>query len=371
LGTESSFSAGLQELFNGTLTVSVKAAMGNHTINWGRLARCYQSMPGYAEAVDVGPGLAAYQSPERSVAEEISTFALKEHLSVEQVCEMPWDVVRGHAEKAFLSLGAKLWLQSACLAKAGAGALDAEGSDMLERRLDAHAACFDGGVGAGPQAGRTARGPLGETDQTRAYRPSAGRPPASPDVEMARLEYLTRSSVGTVLKCGREMVHARADWPYAGTAVQDRLAKGYFANVYRGDARGVDYARNWLRAHGCLECKLAAQMITMLAIVDDGLLYDGFNVCDSAAFEIIARRCYGIERAYGECTKPEHWKSADHTVRRTQMRLLSKFDVVENMHGGYRDAAAEARVQKELSHEAQMSKHLKGAATGGSSSGAL
>ena len=83
--------------------------------------------------------------------------------------------------------------------------------------------------------------------------------------------------------------------------------------------------------------------------------------------EVIARSCYGIERAYERCAKAEHWKSSDPKVNRTDMYLLNKFDVVARLSGGYRDAAAERRAQRERAFESQMKKHLKGAEGGGPS----
>ena len=45
---------------------------------------------------------------------------------------------------------------------------------------------------------------------------------------------------------------------------------------------------------------LGAELTRLLTMVDEGLLYDGLDVMNSAAFELIARRCYSIERVLVE-----------------------------------------------------------------------
>ena len=117
------------------------------------------------------------------------------------------------------------------------------------------------------------------------------------------------------------------------------------------------------QAAHCAEWAGVHQLVLLLSIADEALMYDDVNICDTASMEIIARRCYGIERAFELCTKPDHWKSRDEKANRVQMNLLSKFDVVENLSGGYRDAAAESRAMKELATEATLNKHLKGTAS--------
>ena len=235
-----------------------------------------------------------------------------------------------------------------------------DGIDALERRLDGYADKAGDRVNAGPRKVTTVDTPGVKPVKEGAVKVTTVKE-TNVNTHLSRLEYMTRSPVALVLKHGRA-ARERDDWPFGGTAVEDRLATGYFAQVYRGGRRGVDYARDFMQKHGCNDCKLVGQLVLLLSIADEALMYDDVNICDTASMEIIARRCYGIERAFELCTKPDHWKSRDEKANRVQMNLLSKFDVVENLSGGYRDAAAESRAMKELATEATLNKHLKGTA---------
>ena len=52
------------------------------------------------------------------------------------------------------------------------------------------------------------------------------------------------------------------------------------------------YANKWLANRGLDHHPLGVELKRLLTMVDVGLLYDGLDAMNSAAFELIARRCY-------------------------------------------------------------------------------
>ena len=95
------------------------------------------------------------------------------------------------------------------------------------------------------------------------------------------------------------------DWPFSGASGKHRVAPWYFAQVYQGSRGGVEYARKWIRDHGLHKHHKAEQMVVLLMSVDEALLYDGVDILNSAAFEVIARRCYALEKVFAKCRTRE------------------------------------------------------------------
>ena len=79
-----------------------------------------------------------------------------------------------------------------------------------------------------------------------------------------------------------------------------RVALDYFVEVYGRAGTGEQYANKWLASRGLDHHPLGVELKRLLTMVDVGLLYDGLDVMNSAAFELIARRCYSIERVLVE-----------------------------------------------------------------------
>ena len=95
--------------------------------------------------------------------------------------------------------------------------------------------------------------------------------------------------------------------------------------VYRGGRRGTEYAKQWLEEHGLKKSYMAQQMVVLLTAADEALLYDRTNILNSAAFEVIARRCYALEKAFAECKTEQDWK--DTKNGKARMHLFDEFDM--------------------------------------------
>ena len=89
------------------------------------------------------------------------------------------------------------------------------------------------------------------------------------------------------------------DWPFADTLAEDRLAPEYLVRVYRRGRLAIDHADAWLRENGLQQDSEACELRHLLGVIDQMLMYDGMDVVNSAACEMIARRCLAIEATYG------------------------------------------------------------------------
>jgi hypothetical protein len=108
---EGAFATALQELCNGVLTVKVKSALGQHNINWGRLARCYSAMPDASESGAEQFTIGTPAGWEQEDA-EIAKFCEAEKISRAKLVTFPWPTVATRAEKAGLSFSAMDRLRS-------------------------------------------------------------------------------------------------------------------------------------------------------------------------------------------------------------------------------------------------------------------
>ena len=89
------------------------------------------------------------------------------------------------------------------------------------------------------------------------------------------------------------------DWPFADTLAEDRLAPEYLVRVYGRGRLAIDHADAWLRENGLQQDSEACELRHLLGVIDQMLMYDGMDVVNSAACEMIARRCLAIEATYG------------------------------------------------------------------------
>ena len=170
-----------------------------------------------------------------------------------------------------------------------------------------------------------------------------------------RIEYLSRSPLDAILRCSKE-IQDFDDWPFAGTSGESRVAPFYYPQVYQGGRRGVQYAKDWIAAHKLEKCNLAHQMTVNLMMADTALLYDNANILNMASFEILARRCYGLEKAFELCTANDDWK--DEKRKKVRMHLLDKYDLYAIMSTGTSVPAADQEVKKEMEVQAQFNKYL-------------
>ena len=132
-----------------------------------------------------------------------------------------------------------------------------------------------------------------------------------------------------------------AAWPFA----QPRLGPDYFKQVYGREKCGADYAIAWLREHGLIEHVEAQELVHYLQAVDAFLFYDGVDIMNSSACEVLARRCIAIERTYSSHREPSSG-SPD---------FFALYDISKP---SVRIPAADKTVMKQLAFDASMAKLL-------------
>ena len=174
-------------------------------------------------------------------------------------------------------------------------------------------------------------------------------------LQYRRIEYLNRSPLDAILRCAKE-IDDFEDWPFKGTAAETRVAPMYYPQVYQGNRRGVQYAKEWIAAHRLEKCNLANQMVLHMMQADTALLYDNYNILNSASFEILARRCYGLERAYELCRAQDDWSDAKRG--KVRLHLLDEYDLCSIMATGTRVPSADQEVKREMEIRAQFNKYL-------------
>ena len=173
---------------------------------------------------------------------------------------------------------------------------------------------------------------------------------AAADLQYRQLEYASRSPLVEILRCSRE-VRGFADWPFPG---KYRVAPHYFAQVYQSGKTGLQYARDWISAHHLDDCELAQELVANLMCADTALLYDGVNILNAASFEVIARRCYGLERAFELCSEPGDWH--DETKGRVRLYLMDQYDLSHLMSTEFRIPSADLAVKREMQRREQLQK---------------
>ena len=90
---------------------------------------------------------------------------------------------------------------------------------------------------------------------------------------------------------------------------------------------------------------------------DTALLYDGMNILNAASFEVLARRCYGLERAFEFCTEPGDWR--DEAKGRFRLHLLEQYDLSAIMSTDVQIRSVDLAVQREMQLRSQFENCLK------------
>ena len=97
------------------------------------------------------------------------------------------------------------------------------------------------------------------------------------------------------------------DWPLP-VGYQQRLAPAYFAEVYKSGSTGENYAKEFRRAHGIVDCQATQEIESILANFDKMLLVDcepGF--INRVSTEYAARRAFGLQQAFKRCSRKDDW----------------------------------------------------------------
>ena len=176
-------------------------------------------------------------------------------------------------------------------------------------------------------------------------------------VRYRRMEHLSKNPLQVLLPLAKGY-RVMEDWPFAGTAAADRVAPDYLATVYRGGRRGVDYAEDWIKNHGLSRNHMAQQMRHELGVIDQMLLYDGIDIVNSSAAEMICRRCYALERVFDDVHCEADWKTDKKEHNKTKLTMMDEYDVTAVMSRGEPSPDADATVRKRMEMRAQFNKYL-------------
>ena len=88
------------------------------------------------------------------------------------------------------------------------------------------------------------------------------------------------------------------------------------------------------------------------AVLDGLLLVDQLNVANAYGCELLARRLYGFEFVFANCTARDHWKS------KARWKMLEVYDASALDRAGPRVGSADAEARKALEVEASFAKWL-------------
>ena len=134
--------------------------------------------------------------------------------------------------------------------------------------------------------------------------------------ELARLKAANASARAAIEKC-LEAYREQPLWPYKGTTRSERMASGFFADVYGQEKRMHDFCHNVLIAKGLVGTDISDALLFAASVADALLLHDGANICNSVSGEMIARKIYGMLQALeGVANRADIKKYSRTTVQR-------------------------------------------------------
>ena len=144
-------------------------------------------------------------------------------------------------------------------------------------------------------------------------------------------------------------------WPFD----VERIAPNYLPKIFRNRLGAEAYAREYIRSKGLHDCKAFDAMVLCGKTLDMLAMFDGSNVLNSAAAEVMARRMYGLERAAEDVEKASDWKDK----KLLKLKLVDQFCLTKRDRGG-RATLAEKEVRKEMEQEALFKKFLEKVSAG-------
>ena len=148
----------------------------------------------------------------------------------------------------------------------------------------------------------------------------------------------------------------KPDWP-PYLAAADRIGPTYLLHIYQHGGLGVEYGMSWLRARGLERCESANEMLHLLAVVDQLLLFDDVDVVNSSGAEILLRRCYGLERVFEDVHCEADW--VDSETSKMKPWLLERYDATSLLGRALRIPAVEKTVLRETRRRSQFDKCLE------------
>ena len=182
---------------------------------------------------------------------------------------------------------------------------------------------------------------------------------------IAELERLSQSPHPAFLAQLRKYREVRP-WPMP-EGYQQRLAPNYLAQVYKSGQTGVEYARKWLRDHGLSGCAPAQEMLSIMEAFDDSIMSGLTDVVNSVAFEKLARRAYGLERAFEDCFQEEDYRRPDGKtkwVSKVKWDLCERYDVRNQIMKSTKVPVADEEARQSMERDAAFFKYYTKAAQG-------
>ena len=113
-----------------------------------------------------------------------------------------------------------------------------------------------------------------------------------------------------------------------------------------------------MKNHGLLRNHMALIMRHELGIMDQMLLYDGYDVINSASAGMLCRRCHGLELVFEDVHCESDWKTKDPKNSKAKLTLLDDYDITAIMARGERATEADATVRKQMELRAKFAKYL-------------
>ena len=141
---------------------------------------------------------------------------------------------------------------------------------------------------------------------------------------------------------------------------RERIAPAYLAQVYKGGTTAVEYARRWLRDRGLGKCSPAQEMLSIMEAIDDAVLGGEADVINTISFEKLARRAYGLERAFEGVHQESDWhrpQGAKSWTSKVQWALCERYDVRGATSLGPRVAKADEEVRQAMEKDALFLKY--------------
>ena len=176
---------------------------------------------------------------------------------------------------------------------------------------------------------------------------------------MAELERASMNVHGAFL--GQLRAYRKVEqWPMPA-GYRERLAPNYLAQVYKGGTTAVEYARRWLRERGLQKCSPAQEMLSIMEAVDDAVLGSEADVINTISFEKLARRAYGLERAYETVHQDSDWRrpqGAKSWSSTAQWSLCERYDVRGASGLGPRVIKADEEVRQQMEKDALFHKYF-------------
>ena len=144
------------------------------------------------------------------------------------------------------------------------------------------------------------------------------------------------------------------------------MAPTLLAYVYRQGRSAKVEIQEWLRAKQLETCHAACEML-LLAVILDNMVMDktptSHDMINQDSVEIIARRMYGVYRAFERVKSQSDWKApkgqpGQKWKTEVVWHLADEYDVLAMQNADIQIDEADDEVRKRLERKALFAKHL-------------